>query len=189
MMVSLDLRSCRPISAIFTSSTVISPAAASSSLKRQSVMEDLPAPVRPTIPICAGTHTQLWLMKPSLLTQYCLLIAPSPPLYLLPSFDIQCESFQDEVQSLSVAHTVVVELHVTLHRPFRWGLLILHLPGGLWTRMQRFWPGKLSEQLISLLGFQHNWFVHHSVCAESLRAAKHLCHLWDTLDAPNKGFH
>lgn len=65
MMVSLDLRSCRPISAIFTSSTVISPAAASSSLKRQSVMEDLPAPVRPTIPICAGTHTQLWLMKPS----------------------------------------------------------------------------------------------------------------------------
>ena len=40
---------------------------------------------------------------------------------------------------------------------------------------------------LALLGFQHNWFVHHSACAESLGAAKHLCHLWDTLDAPNKG--
>lgn len=56
MMVSLDRRSCRPISDIFTLSMVISPPAASSNLKRQSVIEDLPAPVRPTIPICAETH-------------------------------------------------------------------------------------------------------------------------------------
>lgn len=56
MMVSLERRSCSPISAIFTLSTVISPAAASSSLKRHSVMDDLPAPVRPTIPIWAGKY-------------------------------------------------------------------------------------------------------------------------------------
>lgn len=63
-----------------------------------------------------------------------------------------------------------MELHVPHHGPFRWGLLILHFPGGLWTQTQHFCLGKLSEQLISLLGFQQSWFVYHWKSSESWSA-------------------
>ena len=52
MMVSLVLRSCRPISPIHTPSIKICPLAASMIRKNAKVNEDLPAPVRPTTPIC-----------------------------------------------------------------------------------------------------------------------------------------
>lgn len=196
MMVSLDLRSCRPISDIFTPSMRISPAAASSNLKRHSVMEDLPAPVRPTIPICTQTHTRRHDDGEATLLMIHLAYKRPHHSHLLSSFDVQCELLQDEVQTLPVPDAVVVEIHIPLHGPFRWGLLVLHFPGGLWTLTEHFCLGKLSEQLISLLGFQQSWFVYHcksseiwnSVCAESPRAAKHLFHITDTLDAPNKGF-
>ena len=58
IIVSLDLRSWSPISEILIPSMVISPPAASSSRNKQRVIEDFPAPVRPTIPIC-NTHTQI----------------------------------------------------------------------------------------------------------------------------------
>ena len=51
MMVSLDLRSCSPIVSIFIPSMLISPPAASVMRNKDNVMEDLPAPVLPTIPI------------------------------------------------------------------------------------------------------------------------------------------
>ena len=50
-MVSLDLRSCSPIVSIFIPSMLISPPAASMMRNKDNVMEDLPAPVLPTIPI------------------------------------------------------------------------------------------------------------------------------------------
>lgn len=83
-MVSLDLRSCSPISAIFTSSMVISPAAASSNRKRQRVMEDFPAPVRPTMPIWTEKQTRTCLVKlsslPSIINRF---VTASPPSLLL----------------------------------------------------------------------------------------------------------
>lgn len=51
MIVSLPLRSCKPILEISTLSIRIQPSAASNILKRQLVRLDFPAPVRPTIPI------------------------------------------------------------------------------------------------------------------------------------------
>ena len=52
MMVSFVLRSCRPMSPIHTPSMKICPLAASMIRKNAKVNEDLPAPVRPTTPIC-----------------------------------------------------------------------------------------------------------------------------------------
>ena len=51
MIVSLALRSCSPIVSIFIPSMLISPPAASMMRNKDNVMEDLPAPVLPTIPI------------------------------------------------------------------------------------------------------------------------------------------
>ncbi len=51
MIVSLVLRSCRPISPVVTSSITMDPAAASMMRNRPSVIEDFPAPVLPTMPI------------------------------------------------------------------------------------------------------------------------------------------
>ncbi len=50
MMVSFDLRSWRPRVDMLTPSMVMDPPAASKILNRDKVIEDLPAPVRPTIP-------------------------------------------------------------------------------------------------------------------------------------------
>lgn len=50
MMVSWERRSWRPMSATLTPSMRISPSAASRMRNRQRVIDDLPAPVRPTIP-------------------------------------------------------------------------------------------------------------------------------------------
>ncbi len=50
IIVSLDLRSCRPIFSVMTSSMTMLPAAASMIRNRPKVMDDLPAPVLPTIP-------------------------------------------------------------------------------------------------------------------------------------------
>lgn len=129
MMVSFERRSCRPISAIFTWSMVISPAAASSSLNRQSVMEDFPAPVRPTMPICTEQgHMNLISFWPA---SDSSVIPPHNTSDLLSSFDTQCQVLQHQVQSVSVPDAVVLELHATLHWPLRRWLLVLHLPGGL----------------------------------------------------------
>jgi len=49
-MVSLLRRSCKPMSAMFTPSIVILPSAASIILNKARVRDDLPAPVRPTMP-------------------------------------------------------------------------------------------------------------------------------------------
>lgn len=51
MIVSLPLRSCKPMLEISTPSMKTEPSAASIILKRQLVRLDFPAPVRPTIPI------------------------------------------------------------------------------------------------------------------------------------------
>ena len=50
-MVIFDLKSWRPMFAILRLSTNIFPAAASMILNNARVMDDLPAPVRPTTPI------------------------------------------------------------------------------------------------------------------------------------------
>ena len=52
MMVSLERRSCSPIFPITWSSMTMEPAVASMMRNKASVMDDLPAPVRPTIPTC-----------------------------------------------------------------------------------------------------------------------------------------
>ena len=52
MMVSLERRSWSPIFPIAWSSITMDPAVASMMRNRASVMDDLPAPVRPTIPTC-----------------------------------------------------------------------------------------------------------------------------------------
>lgn len=53
MIVSLFLRSCRPMVEISTSSMMMRPPAASMMRNRQLVRLDFPAPVRPTMPIWA----------------------------------------------------------------------------------------------------------------------------------------
>ena len=50
IIVSFDRKSCRPISAIFCPSIITLPPDASIMRKRAKVKDDLPAPVRPTIP-------------------------------------------------------------------------------------------------------------------------------------------
>ena len=57
MMVSLDLRVCRPRPAISTLSIKTFPSAASTILKKASVRDDFPAPVRPTTPIFSPPET------------------------------------------------------------------------------------------------------------------------------------
>ena len=52
MKVSLERRSWSPIFPITWSSMTMDPAVASMMRNRASVMDDLPAPVRPTIPTC-----------------------------------------------------------------------------------------------------------------------------------------
>lgn len=83
-----------------------------------------------------------------------------------------------------------MELHLPFHGPLRWGPLVLHHPGGLWTQVQHL--GKCSEQVISLVGFEESWFVYHSeswpVCAASVKVVKTLFCLWDNMDASNKSF-
>jgi len=51
MILIFDRRSSNPIAAIFIPSIDILPQAASMIRNKASVMDDLPAPVRPTIPI------------------------------------------------------------------------------------------------------------------------------------------
>ena len=51
MIVSLVIRSCRPMSDTLTPSMTIRPSAASMIRKSASVKDDFPAPVRPTTPI------------------------------------------------------------------------------------------------------------------------------------------
>lgn len=149
MMVSLERRSCSPISAIFTSSMVISPAAASSSLKRHSVMDDLPAPVRPTIPIWLGKYRLIggvghfWLARRP----------PEAGPHLLSSSDAQRELLEDEVQSLPVANAVVVELHVAMRGPISRRLLVRHLPGGLWAESAALGKLFLNNSLARLVLF------------------------------------
>lgn len=60
MIVSLPLRSCKPIVEISMSSIRILPSAASIILKRQLVRLDFPAPVRPTIPIWNQWQIKKW---------------------------------------------------------------------------------------------------------------------------------
>ena len=52
MIVSLERRSCSPIVAISIPSIKILPPALSRMRNKAKVRDDLPAPVRPTIPIC-----------------------------------------------------------------------------------------------------------------------------------------
>ena len=49
-IVILDLRSCSPRSAMFCPSITMDPPAASMIRNRDKVRDDLPAPVRPTMP-------------------------------------------------------------------------------------------------------------------------------------------
>lgn len=71
---------------------VISPAAASRSRNKLSVMEDLPAPVRPTIPICCTkAHTQTSDQETTLLINSCLRITLSQIPHPFSSFDAQRE--------------------------------------------------------------------------------------------------
>ena len=59
MMVRALRSLVRPMSAIFTPSMLMLPAAASTNLNSARVTELLPAPVRPTIPTWAGHCTAL----------------------------------------------------------------------------------------------------------------------------------
>lgn len=52
MIEILDRRSCSPIRMVFTPSMCISPEEGSTRRNKAVMREDLPAPVRPTIPIC-----------------------------------------------------------------------------------------------------------------------------------------
>ena len=62
MMLILCLKSCNPISLIFTSSISISPSDDSSSRNRAIERLDFPAPVLPTIPICIFIPNQTLLI-------------------------------------------------------------------------------------------------------------------------------
>ena len=91
-------------------------------------MEDLPAPVRPTMPIC--TESRRTVVSPAAEPLF-LTSEKKTSSHLLSSLDVQCDVLQDEVQTLAVPNAVLVELHVPLYGPVSRGLLVLHLPGGL----------------------------------------------------------
>ena len=59
--VSLDLRSYKPMCAMFMPSILMEPPAGSMMRNKDSVMEDLPAPVRPTTPTCNKINIT-WIM-------------------------------------------------------------------------------------------------------------------------------
>ena len=61
MIVSLVLRSCRPMSDTLTPSMTIRPSAASMIRKSASVKDDFPAPVRPTTPIYGRRPTVIFM--------------------------------------------------------------------------------------------------------------------------------
>ena len=118
MMVILDLRSSSPSTPMLMLSMRMEPPADSMIRNRARVSDDLPAPVRPTIPTCnqQGVHCSIVV---GLLTNLCT------PRYF--NRDVP----QDKVQSLSVTSGVLVKLDMTLTWPLRRWLMRLHNGWGL----------------------------------------------------------
>ena len=63
IIVSRERRACRPITAISTPSITILPADGSMIRNRPRVRDDLPAPVRPTIPTCTVKKSKVKATK------------------------------------------------------------------------------------------------------------------------------
>lgn len=97
-------------------------------------------------------------------------VAPCRPVpHLLSSFDTQRELFEDQVQSLSVADAVVVELHVALRGPFGRRLLVLHLPGRLRAESAALGKLFLNNSLAQLFFF---FFTAELICSSLGQALK-----------------
>lgn len=121
----------------------ISPSAASRMRNRQRVMDDLPAPVRPTIPTCmargegvvgeAGRPHGASLEPPRLYptqtqahTQAC-----PPHTYLLTTVHVHIQLLQHQVQARPVPHRVIPELYLPVRGPAFGRPAALYHPRGL----------------------------------------------------------
>ena len=130
----------------------ISPSAASRMRNRQRVMDDLPAPVRPTMPTWRGWgchqgggwgvvsragRLQDFPGRPSRPTSRLgahrlMLPRHKPnPTHLLTTVHLKTQVLQHQLQARPVAHRVIPELHLATRGPACWWAVALHHPGGL----------------------------------------------------------
>lgn len=133
MIVSLFLRSCRPIEEISTLSMRMRPPAASIIRNRQLVKLDFPAPVRPTMPIWMqrerSREANVWV--PVLREQH-LFLTEFQNTNLLSAFNVTGDSMEHQIQSRSVADLVVVKAQPSFLGPVLWRPIVCYP-----TRLQR----------------------------------------------------
>ena len=130
MMVRRERRSCSPMVAISTPSITILPPALSRIRNNAKAREDLPAPVRPTMPIYEiQGHQSLQTPRES---EQCSCTGSTA--YLLPSFKCAADVSQHQRKLIPVPEVKLLERYLPLLGPFQGGTVRWNDPIGLHTK-------------------------------------------------------